>query len=145
MALPPIDGPPIVSDEAYAETMVREPRPARNVVLVLLESVPARALGCYGYPRDVSPHIDAIAAGGIVFENALASETLANLAPTVSPRRASSRCLRLNGPPDSRPWNPRTSAARGANAEATIASYYRGRFASKIMDKIVYNWEEVKC
>ena len=73
MPLPPIDGPPILSDAAYAETMVREPRPARNVVLVLLESVPARALGCYGYPRDVSPHIDAIAAEGVVFENAIAT------------------------------------------------------------------------
>jgi len=31
------------------------------------------------------------------------------------------------------------------DAELLNRDYYRGRFASKIMGKIVYNWEEVKC
>lgn len=41
-----------------------------NVVLILLESVSAERLGSYGYDRNVSPHIDALAREGILFSNA---------------------------------------------------------------------------
>ena len=71
--IPDARGPALLSDEQYAATMVREPRPARNVMVLFLESVPASALGCYGYHRDVSPNIDRLAAAGAVFENATAA------------------------------------------------------------------------
>lgn len=63
-------GPPIISDQAYAASMGPLPDSAPNVVLIVLESVSARSLHCYGYPReDVSPHMDALAAGGVLFEH----------------------------------------------------------------------------
>lgn len=46
------------------------PRP--DVVLLVIDTLRADRLGCYGYPRPTSPTIDALAAEGVVFENALA-------------------------------------------------------------------------
>lgn len=43
-----------------------------NVVLIVVESLRAEHLGAYGYPKDVSPTIDELARGGIVFEKAYA-------------------------------------------------------------------------
>jgi arylsulfatase A-like enzyme len=43
------------------------------VILIVLESVPARALGCVGAARNVSPNIDRIAAGGALFDNCIAT------------------------------------------------------------------------
>lgn len=40
-----------------------------NVVLFLLETTRADHLGCYGYGRNTSPHMDRIAAEGTLFEN----------------------------------------------------------------------------
>jgi arylsulfatase A-like enzyme len=41
-----------------------------SVVLVMVDTLRADRLGAYGNPRDVSPAIDALAADGVVFENA---------------------------------------------------------------------------
>lgn len=45
------------------------PRPARrpNVLLYVIDTLRADHLGCYGYARDTSPHIDALAADGLLF------------------------------------------------------------------------------
>ncbi|MHC4379544.1 MAG: sulfatase, partial [Planctomycetota bacterium] len=43
-----------------------------NVVMIVLDTLRADGLGCYGNPRPVSPRLDAFAAGGILFENAWA-------------------------------------------------------------------------
>jgi arylsulfatase len=45
--------------------------PARGVVFVLIDALRASHLGAYGYQRPTSPHIDAVAAEGTLFENAL--------------------------------------------------------------------------
>lgn len=45
-----------------------------NLLLISLDSVRADHLGSYGYPRETSPHIDALAAEGVVFESTV-SET----------------------------------------------------------------------
>ncbi len=42
----------------------------RNVVLVSLDAVGARHVGAYGYPRDTTPTLDAVAGEGVVFEAA---------------------------------------------------------------------------
>lgn len=42
----------------------------RNVILISLDTCRADHLGCYGFERNTSPNIDALAADGIVFENA---------------------------------------------------------------------------
>ncbi len=61
---------PLVSDAEYQASLGAPRRPAPNVVLIVLESVSAKSLHCYGYPRpDVTPNMDALAAGGILFEH----------------------------------------------------------------------------
>ncbi len=54
----------------------------RDVVVVVLDALPAPALGCYDYERDTSPRIDAFAAGAVRFADAYApaSYTLASTA-----------------------------------------------------------------
>ncbi|GCE08365.1 sulfatase family protein [Dictyobacter aurantiacus] len=44
-----------------------------NIVVVAIDSLRADHLGCYGYARPTSPHIDALAAESQVFEQAIAA------------------------------------------------------------------------
>lgn len=43
-----------------------------NVLLISVDTLRADHLGCYGYARDTSPHIDALANEGVLFERAIA-------------------------------------------------------------------------
>ena len=45
----------------------------RYVVLISIDSLRADHLGVYGYPRNTSPHIDALARDGALFEHAISS------------------------------------------------------------------------
>ena len=54
-----------------------------NVVLITVDTLRADYLGSYGFPLDTSPRIDALAAGGVLFERAVAA------ASTTSPSHAS--------------------------------------------------------
>lgn len=47
-----------------------------NVILIILDSLRPDHLGCYGYPKEVSPHIDALANKGVVFKNAYSQSSL---------------------------------------------------------------------
>lgn len=67
---------------------VREDRPpsrppVRNVVLISIDTLRPDRLGCYGYDRNVSPHLDALAADGVRFETVVAQ------APWTAPSHAS--------------------------------------------------------
>ena len=42
-----------------------------HIVLISLDTCRADRLGCYGYARAATPHIDAVAAAGILFENVI--------------------------------------------------------------------------
>jgi arylsulfatase A-like enzyme len=54
----------------------REPSPApRRIVLVTVDTLRADHLGCYGYPRRVSPFIDRLAREGVRFEHAYATSS----------------------------------------------------------------------
>jgi len=44
-----------------------------SILLVTIDTLRRDHLGCYGYPRDTTPTLDALAAEGIVFERAVAS------------------------------------------------------------------------
>lgn len=44
--------------------------PPPNVLLITIESLRAKHLGCYGYPRDTTPNIDALASEATLFEDA---------------------------------------------------------------------------
>jgi arylsulfatase A-like enzyme len=46
-----------------------------NVILVTIDTLRADHLGCYGYPRAVSPFIDSLAAKGLQFERAISSSS----------------------------------------------------------------------
>ncbi|MBN1423082.1 sulfatase-like hydrolase/transferase [Candidatus Fermentibacteria bacterium] len=43
-----------------------------NVLLIVVDTMRADRLGCYGYPHDTSPALDAMAAEGIVFKHTVA-------------------------------------------------------------------------
>lgn len=45
----------------------------RNVILISIDTCRADHLGCYGYPRKITPNIDALAEEAVVFENAICS------------------------------------------------------------------------
>lgn len=48
-----------------------QPRgPARRVILVTCDTLRADRLGCYGYARPTSPHVDAFARDAVVFDDA---------------------------------------------------------------------------
>jgi choline-sulfatase len=50
-------------------------RPFDTIVLVTIDTLRADHLGCYGYPRPVSPFIDSLAAGGVRFERVVSSSS----------------------------------------------------------------------
>ncbi len=45
----------------------------RNLILISVDTLRADHLGCYGYERETSPAIDALAEQGVVFENCLST------------------------------------------------------------------------
>lgn len=50
--------------------------PARqNVLFITIDTLRADHLGCYGYPRETSPSIDAFAARSVVFDNCVSQAT----------------------------------------------------------------------
>jgi arylsulfatase A-like enzyme len=51
------------------------PAPRPNLVLVTLDTTRADRLGAYGYGRPTSPHLDALAAEAILFENAYSTSS----------------------------------------------------------------------
>jgi len=67
-------GRPRVISEARAAPPARPKRPkARpNVIVYLVDTLRADHLGCYGYPKPVSPHLDRFAEGATLFETAIA-------------------------------------------------------------------------
>jgi arylsulfatase A-like enzyme len=67
---PAAAGQPLLTDAEYRSQIVRGPKPPPNVILIVLESVSAKALHCYGYPRpDITPNMDALAAAGVQFDH----------------------------------------------------------------------------
>jgi arylsulfatase A-like enzyme len=53
----------------------RAPAPRPNLLLVTLDTTRADHLGCYGYARNTSPHLDALAAEGVVHPPLLATSS----------------------------------------------------------------------
>lgn len=71
-AAPPEAAPPEAAPPA-AKAGGGPVRP--NVVVYLVDTLRADHLGCYGYPKPVSPHVDAFAAEGVLFEHTLAQSS----------------------------------------------------------------------
>jgi arylsulfatase A-like enzyme len=55
-------------------------RPRYNVIVLMLESLPARRIGLYGYARPTTPALDRLAREALVFEDALAVASSSNYA-----------------------------------------------------------------
>lgn len=66
--------PILVAGCACAEMPPANPEDL-NVIVIVLDSLRADHLGCYGYHRNTSPFIDALAKEGVVFEQAIAPST----------------------------------------------------------------------
>jgi len=60
-----------------------EAKPARDLVILVLDALPAHELSSYGYSRATTPHLDALAEEGLRFESAFASASY-TLASTAS-------------------------------------------------------------
>ena len=70
-------GPPRTDAEARARLAARRPAPADlNVVVVTLDTLRADRLGCYGFRGIETPNIDAVAAEGVLFEQATSTVPL---------------------------------------------------------------------
>lgn len=69
----PSRGLPAPSAPASRPPIRPEPGVTPNVILVSIDSLRPDHLGCYGYERETSPHIDALAKEGALFESAIAS------------------------------------------------------------------------
>ncbi len=52
-----------------------EPHPRPNVLILLIDTLRADHLGVYGYDRDTSPALDALAADSVLFRHAIAQST----------------------------------------------------------------------
>jgi arylsulfatase A-like enzyme len=63
---------PELADAAEAEPQVAKAPPRPNILIYLVDTLRADHLGAYGYELDTSPRIDALAADGVLFENARA-------------------------------------------------------------------------
>lgn len=50
----------------------------RNVLIIVMDALRADHLGCYGYGRPTSPHIDRLAAEGVLFEQAYSNSSYTN-------------------------------------------------------------------
>ena len=57
-----------VSQMGVSLQRLRETVGAANVVICVIDAARADHVGCYGYPRETTPNIDALARDGIVFE-----------------------------------------------------------------------------
>jgi arylsulfatase A-like enzyme len=73
---------PLSTDSAQQDPIVARHDPRPNIILMVLDTVRADHVSCYGYSRHTTPNIDAIATRGTLFENAYAPApwTLASLA-----------------------------------------------------------------
>lgn len=56
-----------------APCLTTEPAAGMNVVLISLDTLRADHLGAYGYPKETSPALDGLAAGGVRFHDAMST------------------------------------------------------------------------
>jgi arylsulfatase A-like enzyme len=99
-----------------------------NVVLITIDTLRARNLGIYGYPRDTSPHIDALGREGAVFLNAFSntSWTIPSLASLFTSRHPTQhRTLEPRSKlPEELPYLPDLLRRHGFETATFIQSAY---------------------
>ncbi len=77
----------------------RELAPRPNVLVISADTLRPDHLGCYGYERNTSPNIDALARRGALFSNALSTSswTLPSHASMLTGRYPASHGVRDDG------------------------------------------------
>jgi len=102
---------------------------AANVVIFLIDTLRADRLGAYGYGRPTSPTIDALAAEGVVFEQAHAPApwTLPSVASIMLSRFPCEHGVLIDG--DRISENAQPLAARLKKAAYATASFYANPYA----------------
>ncbi len=105
----------------------RAPLAGWNLVLVNVDALRADHLGFHGYARPTSPSLDSLAAGGVVFEQAISgsSFTRESVATLLTGRLPSS------GP--SAGWNAAPATGSGHLGESLRAAGYRTGFFSNTL------------
>lgn len=67
------DGDPSLQSFWVNPLFFQEQADGLDIILISVDTLRADHLGCYGYERETSPHIDALAADGVTFFNTYAS------------------------------------------------------------------------
>lgn len=108
----------LVISESHGQTN-DDPRP--SVLLIVVDTLRADHLGCYGYGRDTSPHIDRLAARGVRFKNTIAqsSWTLPSMISLMTGRYVLGTTPQLPGETDSL---AELLSARGYQTAAFVAN-----------------------
>lgn len=84
-----------------------------KIILIVIDSLRRDHLGCYGYKRDTSPNIDALARGGILFKNAfsVSPNTVSCMASILTSKYPSNHSIGFNPDEKLNPELDRTLAA----------------------------------
>jgi arylsulfatase A-like enzyme len=122
--------PPAARDPR-AETL-RTALRGRNVVLVVLDAAGARHFSSYGYERRTTPEIDAIAAEGVLFENAYTTgvytlAAMGSLWTSRAPEESSAPGRGLSGAPGSPLTLAERLAAHGIHSAGFVANARAGK------------------
>ncbi len=90
---------PMPSAQSAQTARSARPQLPLNVLLISLDTTRADRLGCYGYPNALTPALDALAAGGTLFEQAFTScpQTLPAHASIFTGLEPPEHGMRVNG------------------------------------------------
>jgi arylsulfatase A-like enzyme len=102
------------------------PAPPRHLVLVVVDTLRQDRNGCYGHPRATTPALDALAAEGVVFENAYTVSpwtlpSMASMFTGLYPARHGVSAFREMLPADA-PTLPEILAGHGFTTAAVVSN-----------------------
>ena len=105
-----------------------------NIVLIILDSLRADHLGCYGYARNTSPNIDDLAKNGLIFSNAFSQGgyTLASIPSIFTSKFPLSHGVFINQNGDKLDANETTLAETLKNNGYVTASFTGGGYTSHV-------------
>jgi len=120
----------------------------RSLLLVTVDTLRADHLGCYGYPHETSPRIDALAARGVRFEDASVAwpKTWASVASLLTGTHPGTHGVRVvpRRVPDSLPLLAELLGEAGYATAAVVANVNVGRKLGfdRGFDRFVESWLE---